>query len=75
MTRVVIDSALFDKLASAPGPVTLCDEDGFVVGTFEPTKEADWRNPPFSEEELDRRFAEKGGRTMAEIRADLEKRA
>jgi hypothetical protein len=73
MTRIVVDSSLYSQLAAARGPVELCSEQGTVVGTFQPAPgEGWWRNPPESEEELDRRCAGTEGRSMAEVRARVE---
>lgn len=71
MTRIVIDPALLSRLTAARGPVEFCDAEGMVVGTFQAkvTDEDWWRNPPESEEELDRRCASNEGKTMAEVRA------
>ena len=58
--------------------VEVCDESGQVLGLFYPTingaRDED-PEPPISEEELARRSKERRGRSLAEIMADLEKRA
>jgi len=77
MSRIVIDAAMLSKLANIKETVELCDESGRAIGRFTPT----FRSPPsalepqISEEELRRREREGGGRKLAEIMADLEKRA
>lgn len=75
MDRMILDPALSAQLSSAPRAVQLCDAGGQLLGIFVPSK-ADYENvvPPISEEELVRRESQSGGRTWAEIRADLEKK-
>jgi hypothetical protein len=74
MDRVTLDPTLSAKLGNAPQAVEVCDAGGRSLGFFVPSK-AYYANltPPISEEELARREATGGGRTWAEIRADLEK--
>jgi len=58
--------------------VEICDESGNVLGYFSPKGDRslyEGIEVPISEEELDRREKEGGGRTLAEILADLENRA
>jgi hypothetical protein len=77
MTRVVLDQAVLAKLLESQQPVEICDIDGRILGRFHPA----WsRNsstphvPSTSEQEVRRIEQEPGGRTLAEILADLEKR-
>ena len=74
MDRVTLDPTLSDQLSDAVQAVEVCDACGRLVGFFVPSKSF-YANlaPPISEEELARREASSGGRTWAEIRADLEK--
>jgi hypothetical protein len=78
MSRIVIDATLPEKLLTLVQPVELCDGGGRVVGRFVPivdaTRFAELR-PQISEKEIARRKCEGGGRTLAKILADLEKRA
>ncbi|MBX9584868.1 MAG: hypothetical protein K2X87_31575 [Gemmataceae bacterium] len=76
MPQLVVDATLHEKLGLYPGPVRLVDAAGNVLGVFTPTPGVvdGLEPPPLPEEELRRREAEPGGRTWAEIRADLEKR-
>lgn len=69
MTRIRLNDAVASELRKAPGPVELVDEAGALVGRFTPFE------PCISEEEIERRLREGGGRTLKEILADLEKRA
>ncbi|NLX98352.1 MAG: hypothetical protein GXY83_19515 [Rhodopirellula sp.] len=75
MTRVVLDDTVWDKLAQAE-TVELCDPTGRRVGHFLSDELYrrllyDWANAQISDEELDRRYREPGGRTLAEIWARL----
>ncbi len=78
MAKIIVDSTTSALLRWVKEPVELFDEEGCQLGTFTPVdKKSLYRDVeiPCTEEEL-RRFAkEKGGRTLAEILADLEKRA
>lgn len=72
MTRVIVDPVTKAKLASVRQKSELCDDSGHILGHFIPL---DPREPQISEEEIERRLRQGGGRTLAEILADLEKRA
>ena len=78
MTRVILDEAALAKLRQIAEKVELCDSEGHTLGTFTPLANRSLYEGveiPITEEEL--REAEKDlrGRTLAEILADLEKRA
>jgi hypothetical protein len=78
MTRVIIGPDVWASLAAIKAPTQLCDEAGRVLGYFTPVADKSLYEkvqPPISDEELQRRRQEKGGRTLAEILADLESRA
>jgi hypothetical protein len=78
MTRLIVDSATLTKLRDARQTLELCDDLGRVVGHFVPTldpSQCSTLEPQVSEEELDRRERFGGGRSLAEILADLEKRS
>jgi hypothetical protein len=78
MTRVIVGPDVWASLAALKGPTQLCDEAGRVVGYFTPAADKSLYEkvqPQISDEELQRRRQEKGGRTLSEILADLEKRA
>lgn len=77
MSRIVVDGTLPEKLKDLVDPVELCDASGRVLGVFTPAfAPSKWEGlePEISEEELDRRSREGGGRSIYEILADWEKR-
>jgi hypothetical protein len=72
MTQVQIDELLKQKLGGLDEAVELCAPDGRVVGRYLPEKEYHdilYANVeiPFSEEEIARRRAERGGCSLEEI--------
>ena len=76
MKRVVVDSATLAKLLDLCQSVDLCDESGRAIGRFRPAILDDpAMQPQISEEEIERRMKLGGGRPLAEILVDLEKRA
>jgi hypothetical protein len=78
MTRIVLDSATVASLRGHFGPVELCDEHGHVLGEFRPAPDRSLYEgvaPPLSEDEIQRREDEPGGRSLAEILDDLRRRS
>jgi hypothetical protein len=78
MTKIVVDAVLRSKLHNLTQALELCDESGRVLGRFSPTidlSQYEGLEPQISEEELQRRERESGGRSLAVIMADIEKRA
>ena len=78
MTRVTVGPDVWATLAGIKVPTQLCDEAGRVLGYFTPAADKSLYEkvqPQISDEELQRRRQEKGGRTLSEILSDLEKRA
>ncbi len=78
MTEVVIDRPTRDKLAAVSEPVRIVDTDGNLLGTFQPAENLSHETallPPMDVDEMRRRAAEPGGRTLPEILNDLEGRA
>lgn len=76
MTRVVIDASTLAKLTDLYQTVELCDASGNTIGHFRPAiLDNPALQPQISEEEMDRRVAAGGGRSLTEILADLENRA
>lgn len=73
MATIALDKETSLKLKQAKLPVDIVDPDGRIVGVFTPC-DLDPRQPRISEEEIARRAAKGGGRTLQEIFADLERR-
>lgn len=77
MTKLTIDASSASKLFDLPGPVQLCDEDGNVLGWYQPGILSEPPRSlndiaPLSDEELDRRSKNRGkGRPLKEIIRDL----
>ncbi len=77
MTQITVDEDVARALHGIPGPAQLCDRNGRVLGLFTPTFDPtlyEGLEPQISEEELQRREAQLGGRSLRAILADLEKR-
>ena len=79
MTTVVVDKELRDKLNGFEHRVTFCDESGRPVGRFLPESEYmkmlyERARHLVTEEELDRAEKESGGRSLAEILNDLQRK-
>lgn len=78
MNRVIVDPATLVRLRDVQNTLELCDDFGQVVGHFVPVVAPSERaglEPRVSEEELDRRERVGGGRPLADILTDLEKRS
>jgi hypothetical protein len=78
MNRIVIDPASVAKLGALEQAAELCDDSGRVLGYFTPSHDRslyDSVECPVSAEELSRRAQRGGGRPLADIMSDLEKRA
>jgi hypothetical protein len=78
MTKVILDQATLPKFQNVKDRAEICDEAGRTVGYFIPVADRSLYQTvkvPFTEEELDRFEQEPGGRSLAEILADLEKRS
>jgi hypothetical protein len=78
MNRVIVDPVTLATLANTHQKVELCDDSGRVLGHFVPLEDRaapPRREPRISEEEIERRLRRGGGRSLAEIVADLEKKA
>jgi len=75
MTRITVDQPLLERLGFLSERVELCDAAGRTLAYVTPAEPIDPRLlvPQVSDEELDRRMREGGGRTLAEIMADLER--
>jgi IS4 transposase len=78
MTRIVIDESTRRKLRDLREPLEVCDDSGRILAYLTPADDPsiyDELVSPTSEEELDRRSRAAGGRPLAEILTDLERRA
>ena len=78
MTALTLDQATLAKFDNLKERAEIRDESGRTVGYFIPVAERALYQSvkvPITEEELDRFEQEPGGRSLAEILADLEKRA
>ena len=78
MVQIKIDAATREKLRAAGGTAELVDEDGNIVGfvnSILPPPYDESLIPEISPEEIRRRLAEPGGRSLAEILQDLKDRA
>jgi hypothetical protein len=76
MTQIQLSDDSVAQLASVTGPVEVCNSQGQTVGYFTPKADASLYanlDLDITDEELDRSEAEPGGRTWAEIRADLKR--
>ncbi len=78
MTKILVDEALRKKLTNVDELAELCDESGKTLGIFYPAEPQETKLPagfksPISDDELERRRKEQGGRTLAEIWAELDK--
>jgi hypothetical protein len=78
MTTILLDDALSEKLNGLKVEIELRDETGKVVGHVLPADKYQsllyaWAKNRLSDEELKRRSEEPGGRSLAEILAELER--
>ena len=74
MTRILVDANLASQLKASSQSVELCDPSGVPFGQFVPAKKKPKIELPFTEEEIQASENQPGGRSLAEILADLEKR-
>jgi hypothetical protein len=75
MTKIVVDAGTRRKLRNLAEDLQFTDEDGRVLGNFTAAAKNSRREPQIGEEEIQRRLREGGGRSLAEIMSDLEKRS
>ena len=78
MNRLVIDESMREACERAEGPVEVCDREGRFLGFFIGAGDkAIYRllDSGLSDEELQERLRERGGRTLEEILRDLEAQA
>ena len=77
MTKIKLDQTTESRFANLSDHAEICDHEGRTLGIFIPVVDRALygRVPvPFTEEELDRFEQEPGGRPLAEILAELEKK-
>jgi hypothetical protein len=78
MTKITVDPTTSALIRWVKEPVQFVDEDGLLLGTFTPIdKKSLYREVevPVTDAEIRRRSEQSGGRTLAEILADLEKQS
>jgi len=80
MTTIVLDRQNSTRFESIHDRAEIRGEDGRVLGVYVPAQETVAVVPkkiasPYTDEELDRWAAEPGGRSLAEILADLRSRS
>lgn len=77
MNRVVVDDSIGQVFESAEDRLELCNRNGKVLGYFTPAVDPSFYaqlKSPNSEEEIQRRLREGGGRPLEDILRDLEAR-
>jgi len=78
MTKVILDQETLAKLHHLRERLEVCDESGSTLGYFNPVVNRslyEGVQVSFSEDELNRFEQEPGGRSLADILADLEKKS
>ena len=76
MTKVFLDATLDSRFRNVD-EAELCDQSGRTLGRFLSEQvyrrlRYDWANAQVTDEELQRRFQQPGGRSLAEIWARLQ---
>lgn len=77
MTQIILDTTASVHFQNQKQPVELRDQTGRLLGHFIPVLKkaiSPAMEPRISEEELDRREQQGGGRPLRDILADLENR-
>lgn len=72
MTRLVIDAQTWANLSGENGLLELCDPSGRTLGLFQPVVRVGVVKDgkvcsPYTDEELEDRLQQNGGRTLAEF--------
>lgn len=73
MSTIILDQKTVKRFDELRGQTEIRDETGRLYGLYFPAPLPPYE-PPFTKEELDRAAAELGGRSLAEILADLKAR-
>lgn len=77
MTQMIVDPTMQARLSQVEQTLEIRDESGRLLGHFVPALDQSVNpamQPQVSSHELDRREQQGGGRSLAEILADLEAR-
>ena len=74
MSTIILESQTAKQFTEVSGQTEVRDETGNLCGLFFPAPPRPYE-PSFTKEELDRIAAEPGGRSLAEILADLKARS
>lgn len=75
MSTIVLDQQTVRRFSEVCGQTEIRDESGRLCGLFFPVPASPPHEPSFTEEELDLAESEPGGRSLAEILADLKARS
>ncbi len=75
MTKIVVDPRTRAQLHDLKETSQFVDESGRLLGVFTPNVSPARLGPQISEEEIQRRLCQGGGRPLADILRDLEKQA
>lgn len=74
MSTIILEPQLAKRFSEVSGQTEVRDENGNLFGLFFPAPPKPYE-PTFTKEELNRAEAEPGGRSLAEILADLKARS
>lgn len=75
MTKIVLDKRTRARFRDLKEPLQFVDESGQLLGLFTPSVDPALLKPQISDEEIKRRLSQGGGRPLADILRDLEKRS
>jgi hypothetical protein len=75
MTKIIIDKRTLAQFHDLKEPLQFVDESGHLLGLFTPNVDPALLKPQITEEEIQRRLAQGGGRPLVDILRDLEKGA
>lgn len=75
MTKVILDPCTRTQLHDLKEPLQFVDESGRLLGVFTPSVDPTLLEPRIDEQEIQRRLTLGGGRPLADILRDLEKRS
>ena len=73
MTKIIVDKNIRAQFHDMKEPLQFVDETGHVLGLFTPNVNPALLKPQISEEAIQQRLAQGGGRPLAEILRALEK--